>query len=802
MKQLADGLRALSVVPGAGACAAALARVLPLLAHGNYQAQVGLLDHFQEAMDMWGLDEAAAAQGGLPPSVLQALGAAASGANNSNNPGASSGAAGNSTGAAAGGAVVAVASGGASVSAAEDQVAQLVSFINLLQSLTRRTPALPSSAGAQAPLQPSGSMGGSTVAAAAAAAAAAVAPGNSFRESLLRRSVPATLASYLLAVFACRQDSDGERSNTAGLSLEPSPACRAQAPPSHSPAAAAGITLAPPGVSPLFVVPPPHHSGTPPRSLVGTPTATPASNHNTPAVAAGVAEQLAGWCVPVGSAEWRAALGRPGVIASLHLLVALSAGHASTVEQACSVQAPGVDRSDPDRSDPGRSDSPGAAQASTEKEGGGSSGSTGSEAARGSTGAGAAAVTPLLLLLHLLEGTAGGAQVAPLAESCLDTFAATCAISAAAGAAGSSGNSGAAGSSGSSGSSVAVAIAALREARRAREREIAARRRTAMLTAMGVSPVHLPASPTASSVSPGMPSGSRPHHPWGASVSPGATGPNTPGGGVATPPTATTPAGTTVPEAGSQAHPSTPGGSAGQNVAEHGQGSAGADRHTAAGGLVSPGRAGGGGTGAAPTPTRSALALALASPAGSQLAAELAALEAEEGDEGEEDAALTCCVCREGYAVRPNELLCAYVYCKALPARPSDPAYDDEDEEEDEEFGEGGDEGFRVVGDERSRGHSFSHSHAAAVSAASQPGGFLSAASWPLPVGGTPAMLLPGAGTGPIVNAYSTVTYFNLIHASCHAAARSADANLRAPKREWDGATLRNGEVRCGQHSH
>lgn len=41
VRQLADGLRALSLAAGAGDCAAALARVLPLLAHGNYQAQVG-----------------------------------------------------------------------------------------------------------------------------------------------------------------------------------------------------------------------------------------------------------------------------------------------------------------------------------------------------------------------------------------------------------------------------------------------------------------------------------------------------------------------------------------------------------------------------------------------------------------------------------------------------------------------------------------------------------------------------------------------------------------------------------------
>ena len=38
-----------------------------------------------------------------------------------------------------------------------------------------------------------------------------------------------------------------------------------------------------------------------------------------------------------------------------------------------------------------------------------------------------------------------------------------------------------------------------------------------------------------------------------------------------------------------------------------------------------------------------------------------------------------------------------------------------------------------------------------------------------------------------------TVSHFNLIHLSCHGAARRADSNLRVSKREWEGATLRNG---------
>lgn len=38
----------------------------------------------------------------------------------------------------------------------------------------------------------------------------------------------------------------------------------------------------------------------------------------------------------------------------------------------------------------------------------------------------------------------------------------------------------------------------------------------------------------------------------------------------------------------------------------------------------------------------------------------------------------------------------------------------------------------------------------------------------------------------------STVSHWNLIHVTCHEAARRADASLRVAKREWEGATLRN----------
>jgi len=42
-----------------------------------------------------------------------------------------------------------------------------------------------------------------------------------------------------------------------------------------------------------------------------------------------------------------------------------------------------------------------------------------------------------------------------------------------------------------------------------------------------------------------------------------------------------------------------------------------------------------------------------------------------------------------------------------------------------------------------------------------------------------------------------TVSHFNAIHFSCHQSAKRADVALRTPKREWEGAALRNSETLC-----
>ncbi|KAF8389895.1 hypothetical protein HHK36_024413 [Tetracentron sinense] len=52
-----------------------------------------------------------------------------------------------------------------------------------------------------------------------------------------------------------------------------------------------------------------------------------------------------------------------------------------------------------------------------------------------------------------------------------------------------------------------------------------------------------------------------------------------------------------------------------------------------------------------------------------------------------------------------------------------------------------------------------------------------------------------GSARGECV--YTTVSHFNIIHFQCHQEAKRADAALRTPKREWEGATLRNNETLC-----
>ncbi|OVA16901.1 zinc finger protein [Macleaya cordata] len=91
----------------------------------------------------------------------------------------------------------------------------------------------------------------------------------------------------------------------------------------------------------------------------------------------------------------------------------------------------------------------------------------------------------------------------------------------------------------------------------------------------------------------------------------------------------------------------------------------------------------------------------------------------------EEEDGLACMVCREGYSLRPNDMLGIYSYSKRVN----------------------------------------------------------------LGIG------ISGTSRGECV--YTTVSHFNIIHFQCHLEAKRADAALRNPKKEWEGATLRNNETLC-----
>lgn len=115
----------------------------------------------------------------------------------------------------------------------------------------------------------------------------------------------------------------------------------------------------------------------------------------------------------------------------------------------------------------------------------------------------------------------------------------------------------------------------------------------------------------------------------------------------------------------------------------------------------------------------------LSSDGGERIVVARPVLEGLEDVEDEEEEGLACMVCREGYRLRPTDLLGVYTYSKRVN----------------------------------------------------------------LGVGS------PGNARGDCV--YTTVSHFNIIHFQCHQEAKRADAALRNPKKEWDGAALRNNETLC-----
>ena len=132
--------------------------------------------------------------------------------------------------------------------------------------------------------------------------------------------------------------------------------------------------------------------------------------------------------------------------------------------------------------------------------------------------------------------------------------------------------------------------------------------------------------------------------------------------------------------------------------------------------------------------------------------------------EDEEDGDLVCVVCREGYGLRPIDAVGVYCLCRRVRVAGGRPSGESD--------GAGG-----AVGVARAvRSAPWSRS----ATGGDDGGG----------EGGSPSML-------SLQSAFVSTSHFNVIHTACHADARRADASLRTPKREWDGASLRNNGTPC-----
>lgn len=101
-------------------------------------------------------------------------------------------------------------------------------------------------------------------------------------------------------------------------------------------------------------------------------------------------------------------------------------------------------------------------------------------------------------------------------------------------------------------------------------------------------------------------------------------------------------------------------------------------------------------------------------------------------DKIEEEKGISCIICHEGYSIKPAEILGIYVYSKMYKTRPTN----------------------EILEKKKS------------------------------------------LSTHIKTNVYSTVTHFTLIHYSCHLNAAKAEKNLKQPKAEWDGATIRNSHTK------
>ena len=54
-----------------------------------------------------------------------------------------------------------------------------------------------------------------------------------------------------------------------------------------------------------------------------------------------------------------------------------------------------------------------------------------------------------------------------------------------------------------------------------------------------------------------------------------------------------------------------------------------------------------------------------------------------------------------------------------------------------------------------------------------------------------------GSDSSDMLRVYALVTHFNCIHLACHEQAARAERNMKKPKPEWEGATIRNQHTKC-----
>lgn len=153
----------------------------------------------------------------------------------------------------------------------------------------------------------------------------------------------------------------------------------------------------------------------------------------------------------------------------------------------------------------------------------------------------------------------------------------------------------------------------------------------------------------------------------------------------------------------------------------------------------------------------------------------------------EEESGVTCAVCQEGRTLQPSELLGLYAFMKKVTVPSS----------------QGGDKGDidgtvmllslpvscprSLVGSAFESFFKRGKTAANALSGTSQALSAMAASS-----------SLSGSSSSSRTSYITSVSAGNAIHCSCHAKAKAADRNHpKAPKSEWEGASLRNSRVTC-----